>query len=227
MFTPTLSRLALNNSPRPQPWGRTARLASLLAMGLAAAAAQAAAPAAPAFKPDLAKGQAISATCQACHTADGSRGTPANPILQGQHPEYLTKQLIEFKAGKRKNAIMQGFAATLSEDDMRHVSAYYASKKAPVGFAQNKDTVALGQRIWRGGIVAKGVPACSGCHSPNGAGMPAQYPRIGGQHAEYTALQLANFASGARANNAQMMTIAGKMSEAEMKAVADYAAGLR
>ncbi len=189
--------------------------------------AQAADAPPPPFKADLAKGQAISATCQACHTADGSRGTPANPILQGQHPEYLTKQLVEFKAGKRKNAIMQGFAATLSEDDMKHVAAFYASKKAPAGFAQNKATVELGEKIWRGGIVAKGIPACSGCHSPNGAGMPAQYPRIAGQHADYTALQLTNFASGARANNAQMSAIAIKMSEAEMKAVADYAAGLR
>jgi cytochrome c553 len=198
-----------------------------LCAGLASAGMAFAADAPPPFKPDLAKGQTISATCQACHTADGSRGTPANPILKGQHPEYLTKQLIEFKAGKRKNAIMQGFAATLSEDDMKHVAAFYASKKTPPGFAQNKATVELGERIWRGGIVAKGVPACSGCHSPNGAGIPAQYPRIAGQHAEYTALQLANFASGARGNNAQMSTIAGKMSEAEMKAVADYAAGLR
>ena len=198
-------------------------LGSLVAAGAARAAD---APKAP-FKADLAKGQTISATCQACHTADGSRGAPANPILQGQHPEYLAKQLTEFKAGKRKNAIMQGFAATLSEDDMKHVAAFYASKQAKPGFAQNKATVPLGEQIWRGGIVAKGIPACAGCHSPNGAGMPSQYPRIAGQHADYTALQLANFASGARANNAQMTTIAGKMSDAEMKAVADYAAGLR
>ena len=196
--------------------------------GLALASlAHAAAPSAPAFKPDLARGQAVAATCQACHTADGSRGAPANPILQNQHPEYLVKQLMEFKAGKRKNAIMRGFAATLSDEDMKHVAAFYASKKAQPGFAQNKDTVALGEQIWRGGIVSRGVPACAGCHSPNGAGMPAQYPRVGGQHADYTALQLANFASGARGNNAQMSSIAGKMSDAEMKAVADYAAGLR
>jgi cytochrome c553 len=220
----TLTAFILS-SPRAvskSPLGAALALCAGLAAGLATAATPA-----PSFKPDLAKGQAISATCQACHTADGSRGAAANPILQGQHPEYLTKQLIEFKAGKRKNAIMQGFAATLSEDDMKHVAAFYASKKAPAGFAQNKATVELGQQIWRGGIVAKGVPACSGCHSPNGAGVPAQYPRIAGQHADYTALQLANFASGARGNNAQMTTIASKMSEAEMKAVADYAAGLR
>ncbi len=199
--------------------------AALANLGLTGMAHAAAPP--PPFKADLAKGQAIAATCQACHTADGSRGIPANPILQGQHPEYLTKQLVEFKAGKRQNAIMQGFAATLSEDDMKHVAAFYASKKTPLGFAQNTATVALGQQIWRGGIVAKGVPACAGCHSPNGAGIPAQYPRLAGQHGDYTALQLSHFASGARANNVQMTGIASKMSEAEMKAVADYAAGLR
>ena len=181
----------------------------------------------PAFIPDLAKGQALAATCQACHTADGSRGLPANPILQGQHPEYLVKQLTEFKSGKRKNAVMMGFASMLSDEDMRHVAAFYASKKAKPGFAANKDTLALGEQIYRGGIVGKQVPACAGCHAPNGAGMPAQYPSMRGQHAEYTETQLLTFRSGARANNAQMMTIAGKMNEGEIKAVADYIAGLR
>lgn len=186
-----------------------------------------AAEAKPAFKPDLVKGQALAATCLACHTADGSRGTPANPILQGQHPEYLVKQLTEFKSGKRKNAVMMGMAATLSDEDMRHVSAFYANKKAKPGFAQNKDTLALGEQIYRGGIVSKQVPACAGCHSPNGAGIPAQYPALRGQHAEYTEAQLLTFRSGARGNNAQMMTIAAKMNEGEIKAVSDYIAGLR
>lgn len=206
----------------------SARLSACLSVGMlvTAGSAMATTPA-PVFKPDLAKGQATAAVCQACHTSDGSRGIPANPILQGQHPEYLAKQLGEFKAGKRQNAIMMGFAALLTEEDMKNVAAYYASKKAPLGFSQNKATVALGEQIWRGGIAAKGVPACASCHSPNGAGIPAQYPRIAGQHADYTALQLSTFASGARANNAQMTTIASKMSEAEMKAVADFAAGLR
>ncbi|OYT89574.1 MAG: cytochrome c4 [Burkholderiales bacterium PBB6] len=183
--------------------------------------------AAPA-KADLAKGQEISTNvCAACHTADGSRGSPANPILQGQHPEYLAKQLAEFKAGKRVNAVMNGMAAALSEADMKNVAAFYASKQAKPGAAKNKDTVLLGEKIWRGGIAEKNVPACAGCHSPNGAGMPAQYPRIGGQHAEYIETQLNTFRSGARANNAQMMTISAKMSDKEIKAVSDYAAGLR
>jgi cytochrome c553 len=179
------------------------------------------------FKPDLAKGQATAATCMACHTADGTRGLPANPILQGQHPEYLVKQLTEFKAGKRKNAIMQGFAAILSEEDMKNVAAFYASKPALPGVAKNKDTVTLGEQIYRGGIMAKQVPACAGCHSPTGAGIPSQYPRIGGQHMEYTESQLTAFRSGLRANNAQMMTISARLSDTELKAVSDYIAGLR
>ena len=184
-----------------------------------------AAPAA--FKADPAKGAQLSASCQACHTADGSRGSPANPILQGQHPEYILKQLAEFKSGKRKNAIMMGMAATLSDDDMKQVAAYYASKSAKPGFAKIKETVSLGEQIYRGGILSKAVPACAGCHSPNGAGIPAQYPRLGGQHADYAEAQLLAFRSGVRGNNAQMTTIAGKMNDREMKAVADYVAGLR
>lgn len=180
-----------------------------------------------AFKPDLAKGQATAATCQACHTADGSRGSPANPILQGQHPEYIVKQLTEFKAGKRKNAIMGGMAAPLTEEDMQNVAAFYASKQAKPGFAKVKDTVALGEQIYRGGIAAKQVPACAGCHSPNGAGIPAQYPRVAGQHGDYTEAQLTAFRAGTRANSPQMMTIAAKLSDKELKAVADYIAGLR
>lgn len=206
---------------------RTAAAALLsLLLTLAAAGAAVAQTGAP-FKPDLAKGQQLAATCVACHTADGTRGLPANPILLGQHPEYLVKQLQEFKSGKRKNAIMAGMSAALSDDDMRHIAAFYASKKAPTGVARHKDTILLGEQIWRGGILAKGVPACAGCHSPNGAGIPAQYPRIGGQHAEYTESQLLQFRSGERANNAQMSTIAAKMNDREIKAVADYAAGLR
>jgi cytochrome c553 len=184
-------------------------------------------PAAAEFKPDLAKGQASAATCGACHTADGSRGAPANPILQGQHPEYLVKQLTEFKTGKRKNAVMMGMAASIPEADWKHVAAFYASKTAKPGFAKTPATVALGEQIYRGGLITKQVPACAGCHSPNGAGIPSQYPRLAGQHADYTESQLLSFRSGARGNNAQMMAIAGKLNDKEIKAVADYLAGLR
>lgn len=199
---------------------------SAATLALLCGAAQAA-TAAPAFKADPAKGQQLAASCGACHTQDGSRGVPANPILQGQHPEYLVKQLIEYKSGKRQNAIMMGMAAALDEEAMKHIAAFYASKKPVPGTANNKDTVGLGERIYRGGIVAKAVPACSGCHSPNGAGIPAQYPRLGGQHFEYTEAQLLAFRSGARGNSAQMMAIAAKLNDAEIKAVSDYLAGLR
>ena len=201
-------------------------MSGLLAVAMAPAAA--AAEAAAAAKPDLAKGQATSTNvCGACHTSDGSRGSPANPILQGQHPEYLVKQLTEFKAGKRDNAIMKGMAATLSDEDMKNVAAFYAGKTAKPGFAKNKTLVSLGEKIYRGGIAERSVPACAGCHSPTGAGIPAQYPRVAGQHADYTEAQLVAFRAGVRKNSPQMAGVAAKMNDQEIKAVADYIAGLR
>jgi cytochrome c553 len=179
-----------------------------------------------ATKPDLAKGQASSAVCSACHTNDGSRGSPAYPILQGQHPEYLVKQLTEFKSGKRANAIMSGMAATLTEADMKNVAAFYASKAAKPGFAKNKDLVALGEKVYRGGIADRSIPACAGCHSPDGAGIPAQYPRLAGQHADYTEAQLVAFRGGVRKNSVPMTGVAAKLNDREIKAVADYIAGL-
>ena len=179
------------------------------------------------FKPDAARGQTLAATCVACHTTDGSRGSPANPILQGQHPEYIVKQLQEFKSGKRKNAVMVAMASPLSDDDMQQLAAFYGAKKVKSGFAKNKDTLALGEKIYRGGILERQVPACAGCHAPSGAGIPAQYPRVGSQHGDYVEAQLVAFRSGARANSAQMVTIAGKMNDREIKAVSDYIAGLR
>jgi cytochrome c553 len=199
---------------------------ALLALSLAAPASANEPAARP--KADLAKGQALSSNvCAACHTNDGSRGSPANPILQGQHPEYLVKQLTEFKSGKRANAIMQGMAATLSEEDMRNVAAFYASKQAKPGFAKHKDTVALGEKIYRAGIADKQVPACAGCHGPSGAGIPAQYPRVGGQHADYLDAQLKAFRDKKRLNNAPMQAIAARMNDEEIAAVSDYIAGLR
>lgn len=199
--------------------------AGLLLAGSATVAC--AAEAKPAAKPDLAKGQATSTNvCAACHTNDGSRGIPANPILQGQHPEYLLKQLTEFKAGKRANPIMSGMAATLSEEDMKNVAAFYAGKQAKPGFAKNMELVTLGERIYRGGIADRSIPACAGCHSPTGAGIPAQYPRLAGQHADYTEAQLVAFRGGARTNSAPMTGVAAKMNDKEIKAVSDYIAGL-
>jgi cytochrome c553 len=198
----------------------------LLAASAVTASAAEAAPAAA--KPDLAKGQATSTSvCMACHTNDGSRGSPANPILQGQHPDYLVKQLTDFKTDKRQSAVMKGFASALSEQDMKNVAAFYASKQAKPGFAKNKALAELGEKIYRGGIEDRHIPACAGCHSPNGAGIPAQYPRLAGQHADYTEAQLVNFRSGARKNSIPMAGVAAEMTDKEIKAVADYIAGLR
>ena len=192
------------------------------------AAHAAPAAAAKASKPDLAKGEAsFTAVCAACHAADGNSGIPANPKLAQQHPEYLVKQLEEFKSGKRKNAIMQGFAAALSEDDMRNISYWVTAKKAKPGFAKDKALVAMGERIYRGGISDRQVPACAGCHSPTGVGMPSQYPRLAGQHADYVAAQLTGFRDGVRVNNLAMTQVAAKLNDREIKAVADYVAGLR
>lgn len=190
-------------------------------------ASDAPAPAAPKFKPDLAKGEASFATCVACHAADGNSAIPANPKLAQQHPEYLVKQLKEFKSGKRANAIMSGFAAGLTEEDMKNIAWWAASKPAKPGFAKDKELVALGERIYRGGIADRQIAACAGCHSPNGAGIPAQYPRLAGQHAEYTTTQLTAFRDGVRKNNLQMTQVAAKLNDREIRAVSDYIAGLR
>jgi cytochrome c553 len=203
---------------------------SLLVLTLfgALAAPVLAADAPAAAKPDLAKGQEkATQVCMACHTFDGTRGSPANPILQGQHADYLAKQLNDFKANRRTNPIMNGMASVLSPEDIRNVAAFYASKQAKPGFAKHKDLVVLGEKIYRGGIAAKQVPACAGCHSPNGAGLPAQYPRLASQHGDYAELQLNAFRSGQRANGPMMVAIAAKLSDTEIKAVSDYMAGLR
>jgi len=179
-------------------------------------------------KADLAKGAAAyGQVCIACHAADGNAPLPENPKLAQQHPEYLIKQLKEFKEGKRANAVMQGFAAALSDEDMRNISFWLAEQKITPGVATNKDTIRLGERIYRGGISDRQIPACAGCHSPNGAGIPAQYPRLAGQHAAYTEAQLKAFRDGSRHNNVQMTGVAAKMNDREIKAVSDYIAGLR
>ena len=209
-----------------KPFARLFQIAALTAA--MAGSALAAGPAPKAAKPDLAKGEAAyTAVCAACHAADGNSTTPANPKLAGQHPEYLLKQLQEYKSGKRANAIMSGMVAALSDDDMRNISYWLASRPAKPGFAKDKDTVALGERIYRGGIPDRQIAACAGCHAPNGVGIPAQYPRLAGQHADYTVAQLLAFRDGVRKNNLQMTQVAAKMNDREIKAVADYIAGLR
>ncbi|MEO5661030.1 MAG: c-type cytochrome, partial [Polaromonas sp.] len=165
--------------------------------------------------------------CAACHGADGNSATPTYPKLSQQHPEYLVKQLQEFKSGKRKNAIMQGFATMLSDDDMKNVAYWATSKKSQPGFAKDKELIAMGERIYRGGIADRQIPACAGCHSPSGAGIPSQFPRLSGQHAEYTAAQLTAFRDGVRGNSIPMTQVSAKLNDKEIRAVADYVAGLR
>ena len=190
----------------------------------------------PSSKADLVKGQQIaSGVCVACHNADGNSIISTNPKLAGQGAEYLYKQLRNFKSidgkpAERPNAVMGGMVMTLSSDeDMRNVASWFAAQTQKGGQAKNKDTVELGQKLYRGGDLTKGLPACAGCHGPAGAGIPAQYPRIGGQHADYLDAQLKTFRSGERANdpNKMMRLVAIKMTDAEIKAVADYIAGLR
>lgn len=201
-----------------------------MAAALAASAfpAMAADAPAPAAKPDLAKGEAMySQVCVACHAADGNSMIPENPKLAQQHPEYLVKQLQEFKSGKRASAVMQGFASMLSDEDMKNISWWAAAQPAKEGFAKDKDLVSLGERIYRGGIAERSIASCASCHSPNGAGIPAQYPRLAGQHADYTTLQLKAFRDGARTNSVQMTGVAAKLNDREIRAVSDYIAGLR
>jgi cytochrome c553 len=198
--------------------------------------AKPAAAAAPAkvAKPDPAKGDTIfnnappnSQSCASCHNADGNSAVAANPKLAQQHPEYILKQLQDFKSGKRKSPIMKPLASALSEEDMRNIAWFVGAKKVKPGFAKEKDLVALGEKIYRGGIGERQIAACAGCHSPNGAGIPAQYPRLGGQHADYTTAQLVAFRDGVRTNSPQMTGVAAKLNDREIKAVADYIAGLR
>lgn len=183
-----------------------------------------------------ARGQQLATeVCGACHGADGNSAAPANPNLAGQHADYITQQLMHFKAGIRVNPIMQAIAAGMSPEDMRATGIYY-SRQQPKGLAaRDAELVKLGTPIWRGGDLGTGVPACSGCHSPNGAGIPKNYPRLAGQYADYTYAQLKAFKSGERGRDKEGKDVNGRvmrgvvkgLSDAQMKAVAEFAAGLR
>ncbi|CAA6822038.1 MAG: Cytochrome c4 [uncultured Thiotrichaceae bacterium] len=186
------------------------------------------------LKGDPAKGKSLSATCAACHGADGNSTNPEWPKLAGQHESYLLKQLQNFKAGQdveggRYNASMAPMVAGLSNQDMADLAAYYSSQTAKQGEA-DQTMVELGRQIYKGGNNASGVAACAACHGPNGSGNPAsKFPALAGQHAKYTAIQLEAFSKYQRANDAgQMMrNIADKMTDAEMAAVSEYISGLQ
>jgi cytochrome c553 len=192
------------------------------------------APVALAQQGDAAKAQQIvKQVCSACHGSDGNSTVATNPSLAGQHSAYIVKQLTNFKAKpgsqpERVNPIMNGMAAPLSEDDIKNLAAYFSQQKPAPRAAHDAELVKLGRSIYRAGIADKGVPACAGCHSPDGAGIPAQFPRLAGQHPEYVAAQLKAFRAGERANdaNSMMRMTASRLSDKEIAAVAEYVAGL-
>ncbi len=205
------------------------------AIALAASGASLAEEPAAGAKPDLAKAkQIVDTVCTACHGADGNSPTPANPNLAGQGADYITLQLQHFKSGVRANAIMAGMVAALSPEDMRALGLYFAQQTPKIVGTKERDLALAGQQIYRGGNIATGVPACAACHAPEGVGIPSRYPRVGGQHADYSLAQLKAFKAGERGmdkagkdvNGRVMAQVAARLSESEMQAVVQYASGL-
>ena len=198
---------------------------------LAATSAFANEPApAPASKGDPKAAESIvNQVCAACHAVDGNSAAAANPKLAGLSAEYINKQLTNFKSGDRKNAVMSGMVANLSPQDMLNLAAYFSAQQPKPGTSKDQELALLGQKIYRGGVLGAGVPACASCHGAQGKGIPVQFPRLAGQHSDYIYTQLNDFRVGKRANDgAKMMrTIAAKMTDADMKAVASYIQGLR
>jgi cytochrome c553 len=207
-----------------------------LAGAVGSAAAADAAHAATAPKADPAKGGSLYDTgdnargipaCASCHGAAGNSTIVANPKLAGQVDTYIHKQLVDFTTPQRNQPIMTPYAKALTDEEKTNIAAYLFGQQPKQGAARNKDTLELGRKIYRGGIADRGVAACASCHGAIGSGIPAQYPRLAGQHQDYTIAQLQNFKSGARSNSPQMSTLAKRLSDEEMKAVADYIAGLK
>lgn len=205
--------------------------AALMAVSAAASASEAVA-----VKADAAKGATLFAegdaarglpACVSCHGTAGNSTISVNPKLAGQQEAYLYKQLVNFTTPERSQPVMTGFAKMLTDAEKKNIAAYLSEQASAPGAAKNKDTIDLGKKIYRGGIAEKSVPACASCHGASGAGIPVQYPRIGGQHQDYTVAQLTQFRSAGRKNSPQMLTIAKRMSDEEISAVADYIAGLK
>ncbi|MDB4042415.1 cytochrome c4 [Methylophilaceae bacterium] len=167
--------------------------------------------------------------CIACHAIDGNSSISMNPKLAGQHSAYITKQLMNFKNGTRENAVMAGMVASLTEDDMKNLGLYFSMQSLKLSSAKTNGKGSLGEKIYRGGLSDKGVPACASCHGPAGHGVPDVYPRLNGQHSEYSLSQLNLFRLEKRSNDEGMMmrTIAQKLTEKEMQAVSDYIQGLQ
>lgn len=189
-----------------------------------------AAPTTSAAKGDAAKAQAIvNNVCGACHNTDGNSNNPIYPTLAGQHPEYIAKQLTEFRSGARRNATMAPNAAKLSDEDILNLAAYYSAQQPKAKLAKDAALAAEGRKLYMGGNQGSGVPACAACHGPAGVGIPVQFPRLASQQGKYVLSQLKSFRSGDRANDGgkMMQVIARKMTDQEMKAVAEYISGLR
>jgi len=187
-------------------------------------------------KPDLSRAKQIAETvCAACHGADGNSTLPVNPNLAGQGAEYISRQLQHFKAGIRVNPVMQGMVAALTPEEMVALGVYFSQQKPKPRTAKDAKLVEMAQTIYRSGDAANGLPACSACHSPNGVGVPKSFPRLAGQYSDYTLEQLKSFKAGERGNDKDgkdiqgriMATIAQKMNDTQMKALSDYASGLR
>lgn len=199
-----------------------------LLAGIIASCATAAAP--PKGDPEKGK-QIASQVCLACHGVDGNGTEPTNPEfpkVAGKQPEYLLKQLKDFKTGKRKNEIMAGMVANLTADDMANLALFYAGQKAKPGVVKNPALLAQGKKIYMDGNPDAGVPACAGCHEADASGY-AFFPHLAGQHTEYTFLQLKRFNTGERDNDKglAMQSVTAKMTEQEMRAVAEYLAGVQ
>jgi cytochrome c553 len=209
-------------------------LATLAVSGLAGAAEPT--PAAAPAKADAAKGGTLYDSgdagrglpaCASCHGAAGNSTIVVNPKLAGQIDAYVYKQLVDFTTPNRNHPVMSTYAKLLTDEEKKNVAAYLSTQPHKPGAARSKDTLELGKKIYRGGIADKGVAACASCHGATGAGLPVQYPRLDGQHQDYSLTQLVAFRSGARKNSVPMTTLAKRMSDDEMKAVSDYIAGLK
>jgi cbb3-type cytochrome c oxidase subunit III len=179
---------------------------------------------------DAKAGESKSAACGACHGIDGNPTDKQYPKLAGQNEAYIARQITLFKSQKRQNPIMMGFAATLSEQDMHDIGAYFAGKASLPGVADDK-LVERGQALYRAGDVKLGVPACMACHGPDGRGMAgAGFPQLGGQWTDYVAAKLKDWKAGTTwgddANAKVMPAIAQKLSDADINAIASYVEGL-
>ena len=207
------------------------KFALMIAVAWTSVSALASPPAAmPIVKGDPKQAEAtVTQVCAACHAVDGNSASPANPRLAGLNYEYINKQLQNFKTGERKSPVMSGIVANLTPQDMHNLSAYYSAQQPKEAKAKDQALALLGQKVYRGGVQGSGVPACASCHGAQGQGIPTQFPRLAGQHSDYIYAELNKFRTGERANDgAKMMrTIAAKMTDADMRAVATYIQGLR